>query len=100
MRRVRKWLLNQTLNGAHIANLVWTSKGNCQPSLSSATSPTNTVDVVFSGIGKIKVHDHFNVGNVDSTGGNVSCNQNAVTTLIEAIKGLATLAERTVGVDF
>ncbi|ROV91474.1 hypothetical protein VSDG_07154 [Cytospora chrysosperma] len=68
-------------------------------SVTSTAGTTDTVHVVVDVSGQIVVHDVGDVGNIETTGSNSSCDQDGATGVSEHLKGTLTLALSAVTVN-
>ena len=75
------------LNLHNIACLPWTEHQHRSSCLTSATSPPRTVHVSIGSSGRLKLNDEIDILYVDSTGSNISCNENVKGARAEGRKG-------------
>ncbi|ROW15354.1 hypothetical protein VPNG_02370 [Cytospora leucostoma] len=68
-------------------------------SVTSTAGTTNTVHVVVDVGGQVVVHNVGDVGNIETTGSNSSCDQDGATSVTEHVESTLTLALSAVAVD-
>ena len=98
----RNWdlLLDQALDVSNVSALLGGCHSDGVAGFASSTGSTDPVDIVLGIVGQVIVNDERDLLDVDSTGSDVSRNQNAVFAALETFESSPSLSEGAIGVKF